>query len=136
MLTHPTHNRFMDVATRHDTLWPKVATLHAASMGWVHLARALHAVPLFGVGFGELFRPVSQRGPAMLYLDLLRPYRKGFPGSLRNRPGSDPEAGLEAQDAVAAGWQHTLARTRWFSLRALPVREQRRASCCGQTNAR
>lgn len=48
----------MDVATRHDTLWPKVATIKAVSVGWVHLVRFLHAVTLFGVGFGELFRPI------------------------------------------------------------------------------
>ncbi|KAI2606644.1 hypothetical protein GGR54DRAFT_652332 [Hypoxylon sp. NC1633] len=49
---------FMDVATKYDTLWPKVATIHAMSVGWVDFARALHAIPLFGVGFGELLRPV------------------------------------------------------------------------------
>lgn len=53
---------FMDVATRHDTLWPKVATIQAMSVGWVHLVRSLRAVPLFGVGFGELFRPVRKEG--------------------------------------------------------------------------
>ncbi|GAB1315215.1 hypothetical protein MFIFM68171_05425 [Madurella fahalii] len=53
---------FMDVATRHDTLWPKVATIQAMSVGWVHLVRALRAVTLFGVGFGELFRPVRRNG--------------------------------------------------------------------------
>ncbi|UNI19547.1 hypothetical protein JDV02_005727 [Purpureocillium takamizusanense] len=54
---------FMDVATKHDTLWPKVATLDAVSVGWVDFARALHAVPLFGVGFGDLFRPVRTDAP-------------------------------------------------------------------------
>lgn len=52
----------MDVATRHDTLWPKVATIQAMSVGWVHLVRSLHAVTLFGVGFGELFRPARKEG--------------------------------------------------------------------------
>ncbi|KAK4184498.1 hypothetical protein QBC35DRAFT_505834 [Podospora australis] len=51
---------FMDVATKQDTLWPKVATLHAKSVGWVDFARALRAVPLFGVGFGDLLRPVTR----------------------------------------------------------------------------
>lgn len=53
----------MDVATKHDTLWPKVSTLDAMSVGWVNFARALHAVPLFGVGFGELFRPARMDAP-------------------------------------------------------------------------
>ena len=56
------YNRFMDVATRHDTLWPKVASIQAGSVGWVHLTRSLHAVTLFGVGFGELLRPIWAKG--------------------------------------------------------------------------
>lgn len=51
---------FMDVATYQGTVWPKVATLHAAGAGWVDFTRALHAVTLFGSGFGELFRPVAE----------------------------------------------------------------------------
>ena len=47
----------MDVATKTDTLWSKVATLQSTGVGWVDFVRELHAVPLFGVGFGELLRP-------------------------------------------------------------------------------
>lgn len=50
-------HRFKDVATRHDTLWPKVAKIQAGSVGWGPLIRSLRAVTLFGDGFGELFRP-------------------------------------------------------------------------------
>jgi len=56
--------RFMDVATCQDTLWPKVATIQAMSVGWVHLVRSLHAVTLFGVGFGELFHPALPKDQA------------------------------------------------------------------------
>jgi hypothetical protein len=48
----------MDVATRQETLVPKVATIQSMSVGWVHLVRSLRAVTLFGAGFGELFRPL------------------------------------------------------------------------------
>ncbi|KAK1753821.1 hypothetical protein QBC47DRAFT_387182 [Echria macrotheca] len=53
---------FMDIATRNDSLGPKVATVQAMSVGWVHLVRSLRAVPLFGVGFGELFQPIARQG--------------------------------------------------------------------------
>ena len=52
----------MDVATRNDSLGPKVATIHAVSAGWVHLIQSLRAVPLFGVGFGELFQSIAKYG--------------------------------------------------------------------------
>ncbi|KAK3339826.1 hypothetical protein B0T25DRAFT_466620 [Lasiosphaeria hispida] len=71
---------FMDVATRHDTLWPKVATVQAMSVGWVHLIRSLHAVTLFGIGFGELFRPAlrkDQKQPCCIPTSLM-PTGKDF----------------------------------------------------------
>ena len=84
----------MDVATRHDTLWPKVATIQAMSVGWVHLVRSLHAVTLFGAGFGELFRPVhggnqpphaccSATSPVPIGKDLLAVYGADLQDMLR-----------------------------------------------------
>ncbi|KAK3305182.1 uncharacterized protein B0T15DRAFT_531556 [Chaetomium strumarium] len=55
---------FMDVATRQETLVPKVATIQSMSVGWVHLVRSLRAVTLFGAGFGELLQPVRGKGQA------------------------------------------------------------------------
>ncbi len=48
---------FMDVATDEDPIWPHATTLRATGRGWVDFTRAIHAVTLFGSGFGELFRP-------------------------------------------------------------------------------
>lgn len=48
---------FMDVATDEDPLWPRVATIKSRGRGWVDFTRALHAITLFGNGFGELLRP-------------------------------------------------------------------------------
>ncbi|KAK2607654.1 hypothetical protein N8I77_006317 [Diaporthe amygdali] len=48
---------FMDVATDEDPLWPRVTTINARGRGWMDLTRALHAISLFGTGFGELLRP-------------------------------------------------------------------------------
>lgn len=48
---------FMDLAAGEGTLWPKTATLHAAGAGWVDFTRAIHAITLFGTGFGDLFQP-------------------------------------------------------------------------------
>ena len=51
---------FMDVATDEDPIWPRITTLQATGTGWVDFARAIHAVTLFGWGFGDLFRPDTQ----------------------------------------------------------------------------
>jgi hypothetical protein len=48
---------FMDVATDEDPLWPRVTTINSRGRGWVDFTRALHAVTLFGNGFGELLQP-------------------------------------------------------------------------------
>lgn len=50
---------FMDVATDEDPFWPRMTTLKATGRGWVDFTRAIHAITLFGTGFGELIRPVS-----------------------------------------------------------------------------
>lgn len=48
---------FMDVATDEDPLWPRVTTINARGRGWIDFTRALHAITLFGNGFGELLQP-------------------------------------------------------------------------------
>lgn len=50
---------FMDVATDEDPLWPRVTTINARGRGWMDFTRALHAITLFGTGFGELLRPTQ-----------------------------------------------------------------------------
>ncbi|KAK4182303.1 hypothetical protein QBC35DRAFT_548396 [Podospora australis] len=50
---------FMDVATDEDPIWPRATTLRATGLGWVDFTRAIHAITLFGSGFGDLFRPNS-----------------------------------------------------------------------------
>ncbi|KUJ15384.1 uncharacterized protein LY89DRAFT_735500 [Mollisia scopiformis] len=52
---------FMDVATGQGTLWPKVATLRASGAGWVDFTRKIHAISLFGTGFGDLLAPANNR---------------------------------------------------------------------------
>ncbi|KAI1374831.1 hypothetical protein F4677DRAFT_461263 [Hypoxylon crocopeplum] len=51
---------FMDVATDEDLLWSRVITLRASGRGWVDFTRAIHAVSLFGTGFGDLIQPVKE----------------------------------------------------------------------------
>ncbi|KAI1395613.1 hypothetical protein F4819DRAFT_477925 [Hypoxylon fuscum] len=50
---------FMDVAADEDPLWPRVATLRASGKGWVDFTRTLHAITLFGTGFGDLIQPAK-----------------------------------------------------------------------------
>lgn len=48
---------FMDVATDEDPLWPRVTTINSRGRGWIDFTRALHAITLFGTGFGGLLKP-------------------------------------------------------------------------------
>ena len=50
---------FMDIASDEDPLWPRVATLASSGVGWVDFTRAMHAITLFGRGFGDLFKSSS-----------------------------------------------------------------------------
>ncbi|ETS73860.1 hypothetical protein PFICI_14806 [Pestalotiopsis fici W106-1] len=53
---------FMDVATDEDPFWPRMTTLRATGRGWVDFTRAIHAITLFGTGFGELVQPIQSEG--------------------------------------------------------------------------
>lgn len=50
---------FKDIATDGDPFYRRVCTLQTMGKGWVDFARGIHAVALFGRGFGELIRPKS-----------------------------------------------------------------------------
>ncbi|KAK6526081.1 hypothetical protein TWF281_011119 [Arthrobotrys megalospora] len=48
---------FNDLAAGEDPIYPRVATFRKPSGGWVDFTRAIHAVSLFGRGFGEIIQP-------------------------------------------------------------------------------
>ncbi|KAJ3454413.1 hypothetical protein MRS44_018307 [Fusarium solani] len=48
---------FKDLVTDGDPFFARVATLNALGKGWVDFIRSIHAVALFGRGFGELIQP-------------------------------------------------------------------------------
>ncbi|KAI9727443.1 MAG: hypothetical protein M1834_008387 [Cirrosporium novae-zelandiae] len=50
---------FKDIATDQDPFYPRVATLETIGKGWVDFTRAIHAITLFGRGFGEIIQPVD-----------------------------------------------------------------------------
>ncbi|RYP58420.1 hypothetical protein DL769_008959 [Monosporascus sp. CRB-8-3] len=50
---------FNDLAKPLDPIHPRVATLQTPGKGWVDFTRAIHAITLFGRGFGELIQPVD-----------------------------------------------------------------------------
>ncbi|KAH8803460.1 hypothetical protein F5884DRAFT_712243 [Xylogone sp. PMI_703] len=52
---------FMNVATVKNWINPRVAILPTEGMGWVDFTKAIHAVTLFGKGFGELIRPTNSK---------------------------------------------------------------------------
>jgi len=51
---------FRDIATDSDPFFPRVSTLQTIGKGWVDFVRAIHAVTLFGRGFGELLQPMGK----------------------------------------------------------------------------
>ncbi|KAF3182049.1 hypothetical protein TWF225_006544 [Orbilia oligospora] len=50
---------FKDLATGGDPIYPRVATLEAIGQSWVDFTRAIHAIALFGRGFGEIIQPTD-----------------------------------------------------------------------------
>ncbi|RYP19648.1 hypothetical protein DL765_003241 [Monosporascus sp. GIB2] len=50
---------FNDLAKPSDPIHPRVATLQTPGKGWVDFTRSIHAITLFGRGFGELIQPVD-----------------------------------------------------------------------------
>ncbi|KAI8649720.1 hypothetical protein NCS55_01434300 [Fusarium keratoplasticum] len=48
---------FKDLVTDGDPFFARVATLNTLGKGWVDFIRSVHAVALFGRGFGELIQP-------------------------------------------------------------------------------
>ncbi|KAF2687463.1 hypothetical protein K458DRAFT_401973 [Lentithecium fluviatile CBS 122367] len=50
---------FKEITEGRDPLFPRVATLALTGVDWVDFARAMHAITLFGRGFGEIFKPSS-----------------------------------------------------------------------------
>ncbi|KAL2864224.1 5'-methylthioadenosine/S-adenosylhomocysteine nucleosidase family protein [Aspergillus lucknowensis] len=49
---------FMDIATDEDQFWSRGAAPEPG-VGWPSLIRSVHAITLFGRGFGQLIRPAS-----------------------------------------------------------------------------
>lgn len=54
---------FKDLATDGDPFFPRVATIQTIGKGWVDFTRTIHAVTLFGRGFGQLIQPKSVTVP-------------------------------------------------------------------------
>jgi nucleoside phosphorylase len=48
---------FKDIASREDPIYPRTESLGRMGRGWVDFARSIHAVTLFGRGFGEIIDP-------------------------------------------------------------------------------
>ncbi|RDW58293.1 hypothetical protein BP5796_12223 [Coleophoma crateriformis] len=50
---------FMDIASGTSPVYPRSTTLRHTGKGWVDLVRELHAITLFGRGFGEILQPFN-----------------------------------------------------------------------------
>lgn len=53
---------FKDLATDNDPFYPRVAVLGVNGKGWVDFTRSIHAITLFGKGFGDIIRPTANSG--------------------------------------------------------------------------
>lgn len=56
---------FDDLITKESPLRRRVADLQTVRSGWLDFTRKIHAVTLFGRGFGELIRPVRMTEPQL-----------------------------------------------------------------------
>lgn len=54
---------FDDLITKESPLRRRVADLQTVRSGWLDFTRKIHAVTLFGRGFGELIRPIRTTSP-------------------------------------------------------------------------
>ncbi|KAI1503638.1 hypothetical protein F5X99DRAFT_375055 [Biscogniauxia marginata] len=68
---------FMDIAANEDPSWPRMATLKTTGRGWVDFTRAIHAITLFGTGFGDLIRPLEGKAAACASCCYNTPVPKG-----------------------------------------------------------
>lgn len=50
---------FMTLVQENDPFYPRVTTLETTGKGWVDFTRAIHAVTLFGRGFGNIIQPAN-----------------------------------------------------------------------------
>lgn len=53
---------FTDLATDRDPFYARLATLPTIGKGWIDFTREIHAINLFGRGFGDIIRPVAVDG--------------------------------------------------------------------------
>ncbi|KAJ5650608.1 uncharacterized protein N7484_004331 [Penicillium longicatenatum] len=50
---------FENLAAERDPIFAKEATLDCAGMAWIDLIRSVHAITLFGRGFGDMIQPIG-----------------------------------------------------------------------------
>ncbi|KAH0595383.1 hypothetical protein MHUMG1_06558 [Metarhizium humberi] len=58
---------FKELATRSDPLSPVVKTLPTIAKGWVDFTREIHAITLFGSGFGDIIRPAHPQTTCQIW---------------------------------------------------------------------
>ena len=54
---------FTDIVMERDPIYPRQTILNHDGLSWVDLTRTIHAVTLFGRGFGEVIRPMHTYCP-------------------------------------------------------------------------
>ncbi|KAI9764589.1 MAG: hypothetical protein M1840_008318 [Geoglossum simile] len=59
-----------DLATDRDPFYPRVATLQTTGKGWVDFTRSIHAITLFGRGFGEIIQPADTSSSCAYWANL------------------------------------------------------------------
>lgn len=61
---------FRELAMRRDPLSPVVKTLPTIAKGWVDFTREIHAITLFGRGFGDIIRPADPETTCQVWSQL------------------------------------------------------------------
>ncbi|KAL7658266.1 hypothetical protein ACMYSQ_004399 [Aspergillus niger] len=68
---------FTDMALERDPIYPRRAYLEEDGRSWVDFARSIHAIILFGRGFGEIIQPADAYCPSWATL----PHGKSYLGA-------------------------------------------------------
>ncbi len=64
---------FRDLALERNHIYPRVACIPTIGRGWVDFVRDVQAIVLFGRGYGEVFRPSTERKMICTHWDKLLP---------------------------------------------------------------
>lgn len=98
---------FIDLISSRDPVYPRLAALDQMGKSWVDFSRSIHAIALFGNGFGEIIEPVGAFCPYWAKLPKDRSYMAVCVSDLKEIMDAygDPSS-IPTQLTHNTVWQH------------------------------